>query len=117
MAATASFQKSRRCLSPGKPSGLISWMTIIPMMTSARIFDMQRLSRRAGRCQSSISDQVGRLSVVDQCSTGPPAFFQAAMPPSIWQAEPMPASCAAVTAIAERSPKAQKKASFCMAPS
>ena len=37
----------------------------------------------------------------------PPAFFQAAMPPSRWRADLMPASCAACTAIAERSPKAQ----------
>ena len=40
-------------------------------------------------------------------TTGPSAFFQAAMPPSMWQAEVTPASCAACTAIAERSPYAQ----------
>jgi uncharacterized protein (TIGR02001 family) len=39
-------------------------------------------------------------------STRPPAFFQASRPPSMWQAG-RPASCAARTAIAERSPKAQ----------
>ena len=35
------------------------------------------------------------------------AFFQASMPPWRWQALASPASCAACTAIAERSPKAQ----------
>ena len=40
-------------------------------------------------------------------SVPPPAFFQAAMPPSMWRAVTMPASCAACTAIADRSPKAQ----------
>jgi hypothetical protein len=37
-------------------------------------------------------------------ASGPSALFQEAMPPSIWQAEVRPASCAACTAIAERSP-------------
>src|SRR5262249_45887407 len=41
-------------------------------------------------------------------STGPPAFFQASMPPAICAALARPASLAACTAIAERSPKAQK---------
>src|SRR4249920_1736614 len=41
-------------------------------------------------------------------TTGPPAFFQASMPPSIWAVLARPASLAAFTAIAERSPKAQK---------
>src|SRR5262245_44165199 len=36
-------------------------------------------------------------------ASGPSAFFQAAMPPSMWQVDVMPASCAACTAIAERS--------------
>jgi hypothetical protein len=36
--------------------------------------------------------------------TGPPDFFQASIPPSIWAALARPASCAALTAIAERSP-------------
>jgi Peptidase family S58 len=40
-------------------------------------------------------------------STGPPAAFQAANPPCRWQAEDNPASCAACTAMADRSPKAQ----------
>lgn len=39
--------------------------------------------------------------------SGPQAFFQASMPPWIWQALVMPESCAAWTAIAERSPNAQ----------
>ena len=37
----------------------------------------------------------------------PPACVQAAMPPSMWRADVRPLSCAACTAIAERSPKAQ----------
>ena len=40
-------------------------------------------------------------------SQGPPAFFQAPIPPSIWRADARPASCAACTAMALRSPKAQ----------
>ncbi len=39
--------------------------------------------------------------------TGPPTFFQASKPPLMWQALARPASCAASTAMAERSPKAQ----------
>ena len=35
------------------------------------------------------------------------AFFQASMPPCRWQAEASRASCAACTAMAERSPNAQ----------
>src|SRR5262245_41123 len=45
--------------------------------------------------------------LVGQRTSRPPAFFQASMPPWMWQAELSPASCAACTAIAERSPKAQ----------
>jgi hypothetical protein len=45
--------------------------------------------------------------VKHQCATGPLAFFQASMPPWMWQAEERPASCAACTAMDERSPKAQ----------
>src|SRR5882757_9633171 len=41
-------------------------------------------------------------------STGPPAFFQASMPPAICAVWARPASLAAATAMAERSPKAQK---------
>ena len=41
-------------------------------------------------------------------STGPPAFFQASMPPAICAVLASPASLAAATAMAERSPKAQK---------
>ena len=40
-------------------------------------------------------------------ASGPLAFFQASMPPWMWHAVSRPASCAACTAIAERSPKAQ----------
>src|SRR5262249_57494842 len=39
--------------------------------------------------------------------SGPLTFFQASMPPWIWQAVASPASCAACTAMADRSPKAQ----------
>ena len=42
-----------------------------------------------------------------QSVTGPEAFFQASIPPWMWHAEDNPASWAACTAIAERSPKAQ----------
>jgi hypothetical protein len=45
--------------------------------------------------------------VLGQGASGPLAFFHASMPPSIWQAAVRPASCAACTAMAERSPKAQ----------
>src|SRR5206468_4205151 len=40
-------------------------------------------------------------------TNGPCAFFHASMPPWMWHAVAMPASCAACTAMAERSPKAQ----------
>ena len=38
---------------------------------------------------------------------GAPAFLQLSMPPLMWQQLVSPASCAACTAIADRSPKAQ----------
>ncbi len=41
-------------------------------------------------------------------ATGPPAFFHASMPPAMCAVLARPASLAAATAIAERSPKAQK---------
>src|SRR4029453_2156453 len=40
-------------------------------------------------------------------ASGPLAFFQASSPPPMWHAVVRPASCAACTAMAERSPKAQ----------
>src|SRR5215471_2064303 len=49
------------------------------------------------------SDSYGR----GHGASSPPAFFQASRPPSMWQAAVRPASCAACTAMAERSPKAQ----------
>ena len=49
----------------------------------------------------------GLTRSMPQRASGPPAFFQASIPPWMWQAAAMPASCAACTAIAERSPKAQ----------
>jgi hypothetical protein len=45
--------------------------------------------------------------VPGQRASGPLAFFQPSRPPSMWQAAVRPASCAACTAMAERSPKAQ----------
>jgi hypothetical protein len=45
--------------------------------------------------------------VLGQGASGPLAFFQASTPPPMWQAAVRPASCAACTAMAERSPKAQ----------
>ena len=50
-AKTASFQKSRRCLSPGRPSGLMIWIAIIKMTTNAMSFAIAPLSRPAGSCQ------------------------------------------------------------------
>ena len=46
-------------------------------------------------------------TVVLYVTTGPPAFFQASRPPWLWQADASPASCAACSAMAERSPNAQ----------
>jgi hypothetical protein len=48
-----------------------------------------------------------RQRFCSQRASGPPAFFHASKPPSMWQAAVRPASCAACTAMAERSPKAQ----------
>lgn len=53
MASTASFQKSLRRFSPGQPSGLINWITIMATMTSARNFDMLPLTSIAANCQSA----------------------------------------------------------------
>src|SRR3974390_1160000 len=41
-------------------------------------------------------------------STGPPAFFQAPKPPSIWATGMRPMRCAVCAARAERNPPAQK---------
>src|SRR5207244_8674814 len=46
--------------------------------------------------------------IVHPVCTGPPAFFQASMPPAMWAVLARPASLAAATAMAERSPNAQK---------
>jgi hypothetical protein len=48
-----------------------------------------------------------RRARVDGSDHQPACFFQASIPPSIWRAEFRPASRAACTAIAERSPNAQ----------
>jgi hypothetical protein len=47
-ASTASFQKSRRCLRPGKPSGLMSWIAIMAMMTSDSALDMAVFEQQCG---------------------------------------------------------------------
>lgn len=52
-ASTASFQKSRRCLRPGKPSGLISWIAMMARITSDSAFDMPSLINFARACQSA----------------------------------------------------------------
>ena len=49
----------------------------------------------------------GREAGPIQRASGPFTFFQASSPPWIWQAAVIPTSCAAWTAMAERSPKAQ----------
>ena len=56
------------------------------------------------RARQDLSRQPASIA---QRASGPLALRQASMPPWMWQAEAMPASCAACTAIAERSPKAQ----------
>ena len=55
IASSASFQKSLRRFSPGQPSGLLSWMTMMPTMTSARSFDMPPLTSNTAGCQSTSS--------------------------------------------------------------
>ena len=56
---------------------------------------------------SSSSASISNPPINPQCVIGPSAFFHASIPPWMWHAEPRPASCAACTAIAERSPNAQ----------
>ena len=66
--------------------------------------------RRNGPQSRFIHQRIIRNRIPDQYviqvlrSIGPPASFHAAMPPWIWQADVIPASCAACTAMAERSP-------------
>jgi hypothetical protein len=76
------------------------------------IVDYAFKSRRRGRF--SMDDVLVCCALSPSCATerphrvsGPPAFFQASRPPWRWQALAMPASCAACTAMAERSPNAQ----------
>src|SRR5215204_4223069 len=45
-------------------------------------------------------------------TTGPPDFFQAPKPPSIWETGFSPMRCAVCVASAERRPPAQKKTYF-----
>ena len=71
----------------------------------------QRLSRRIsarGRDRAMGGNLAGRLNQSQPVCTGPPAFFQASMPPVICAVLVRPLFLAAVTAIAEHSPKAQK---------
>jgi hypothetical protein len=56
--------------------------------------------------QGGASSRFGGAAQPDQAN-GPPDFFQASIPPWMWRAIWMPASCDACTAIAERSPNAQ----------
>jgi hypothetical protein len=63
-AATASFQKSRRCLSPGRPSGFMIWMTIRARMTRDRTFDML-VFEQAGAGLSKLMTIVERQSLQD----------------------------------------------------
>src|ERR1700737_1122306 len=53
-------------------------------------------------------DDGKRRSFPHPVSTGPPAFFHASMPPAMCAVLARPASLAAATAMAERSPNAQK---------
>lgn len=55
----------------------------------------------------TICEMFARFDVSHHRASGPQAFCHASMPPWIWQAPVMPASCAACTAMAERSPNAQ----------
>jgi len=71
-----------------------------PKKRAAAEEQLARLRGAAGIAQPS-------LAATAQRSQGPPAARQALTPPSIWRAEANPASCAACTAIALRSPKAQ----------
>lgn len=57
-------------------------------------------------CENLGADELDRLISSHSAATGS-ACFQAAMPPCRWHALASPASCAAWTAMAERSPKAQ----------
>ena len=62
----------------------------------ASVLDLETAARGSGK----------RVRAEAQLAA-PPALFHAAMPPSRWRAEARPWSCAACTAIADRSPKAQ----------
>jgi iron complex transport system substrate-binding protein len=68
------------------------------------VAELRRVEPSASLHLSPAGRGEGRYPV----STGPPAFFHASMPPSIWAVFSSPASLAAFTAIAERSPNAQK---------
>jgi hypothetical protein len=57
--------------------------------------------------QEKTPSEIVDLRYDAQDASGPLIFFQAPMPPWMWQADERPASCAACTAMAERSPNAQ----------
>jgi hypothetical protein len=67
-----------------------------------RDYRLQNIGSRLQQTQVAIAS-FARI----QRASGPLAFFQASRPPPMWDAVVRPASCAACTAIAERSPKAQ----------
>jgi hypothetical protein len=70
--------------------------------------DIDRQVHGRSKDHVPIGKRKGRAEVENgQRASGPAAFFHASMPPLMWQAEVRPASCAACTAIAERSPNAQ----------
>ena len=74
--------------------------------TSAPSCSSARFCTEAAVAHGILRDERGARWAY-QCRSGPLARFQASMPPWIWQADARPASCAACTAMAERSPKAQ----------
>lgn len=61
MASSASLQKSPRRFNPGQPSGLMTWISMMPMMTRASSFVMPPLTSNAGACQSGFSCRLGGL--------------------------------------------------------
>jgi len=60
MASRASFQKSPRRFSPGHPSGLMTWISMMPQMTRASSFVMPPLTSNDGGCQSVLKATLGR---------------------------------------------------------
>jgi hypothetical protein len=82
--------------------------------TTAPRNSIRRAGRRRSRISASCRNRKGRSAgrgrghgVLGQRIRGPLAFLQASRPPSMCRDAVRPASCAACTAMAERSPKAQ----------